>query len=275
MKKILVPTDFSALSLSALHIASTFAKASDATIILFHKEFMSIPYVDYIEPSVSTFDVEAYNQQKSYAQQELEKIVAMPAFEGVKIVPYQPEDFEELGESIGERKDIDLIVMGSKGASGWQEFLDGSHAESVIRHAHCPVLVVKQPIQQFYPQKVMIAVDFETPIDDKALKLLEKEIEEKYIVFVNAPDGFEDTRSLSAKMEAFETEHHLTDHEFIIYNDYSVSSGILHCAEDLQVDLIVMATKARKGLSHFFFGSVTETVINHGDFPVLALAAHE
>jgi hypothetical protein len=39
-------------------------------------------------------------------------------------------------------------------------------------------------------------------------------------------------------MAAFEKEHNLTEHEFVIYNDYSASNGVIHAAEDLQADLI-------------------------------------
>ncbi|WP_026994981.1 universal stress protein [Flectobacillus major] len=274
MKKILVPTDFSELSLAALDIAAMFARATAAEIVLYHKDYISLPYIDYVETPITTFDVEAIEEQHNQTQKRLGQIINSPKYEGLTIVTYNTDDFEELGASIAERTDIDLIVMGSEGASGWKEFLDGSNSESVVRHAHCPVLVIKSPISSFYPRKVLIAVDFETPFDDKVLSLLNKEVEQKYIVYVNASDDFEDTRSIKKKMRAFEQEHNITDHEFVIYNDFSVSNGIIHCAEDLQVDLIVMSTKARSGISHFLFGSVTETVLNHSDIPILATIAH-
>ncbi|MDI9867959.1 universal stress protein [Flectobacillus roseus] len=275
MKKILVPTDFSELSLAALDVAAMFARATSAEIVLYHKDFIILPNIDFIEAPISTYDVETNEAIHNQTQKQLETIIQSPKYDGISIVIYNTDDYEELGEAISERTDIDLIVMGSEGASGWKEFLEGSNSESVVRHANCPVLVIKEPISTFYPRKVMFAVDFETPFDDKLIKTLSHEIEQTYVVYVNTSDGFEDSRTINEKMAAFEKEHNLTDHEFVIYNDYSASNGVIHAAEDLQADLIVMSTKARSGLSHFLFGSVTETVINHSSIPVLAtLAKH-
>ncbi|MFY7825845.1 MAG: universal stress protein [Flectobacillus sp.] len=273
MKKILVPTDFSELSLAALDVAAMFARASSAEIVLYHKDYIFFPNIDFLEAPISTYDVETNQAIHHQTQKQLEEIIQSPKYDGINIVIYNTDDYEELGEAIAERTDIDLIVMGSEGATGWKEFLDGSNSESVVRHAHCPVLVIKEPISAFYPRKVMFAVDFETPFDDKLIKTLSHEIEQSYVVYVNTSDGFEDSRTINEKMASFEQEHGLTDHEFMIYNDYSASNGIIHAAEDLQADLIVMSTKARSGLSHFLFGSVTETVINHSGIPVLATLA--
>jgi nucleotide-binding universal stress UspA family protein len=55
-------------------------------------------------------------------------------------------DVKSIIQSIVEyasRKDIDLIVIGTKGRSGLKKFLMGSVANGIVEHAHCPVLVVR------------------------------------------------------------------------------------------------------------------------------------
>ena len=42
-----------------------------------------------------------------------------------------------------EEKQIDLIVMGTRGRAGFKKLLLGSTAPSVVTYAHCPVLVIK------------------------------------------------------------------------------------------------------------------------------------
>lgn len=57
--------------------------------------------------------------------------------------------------------------------------------------------------------------------------------------------------------------------EVDIYNDYSVEKGILNCAESSAADFIGIPTHGRKGLSHFFIGSVGEDLANHSKRPVI------
>jgi nucleotide-binding universal stress UspA family protein len=43
----------------------------------------------------------------------------------------------------GQQQNVDLIVVGTKGRSGFKRLLLGSVASGVVTYAHCPVLVVK------------------------------------------------------------------------------------------------------------------------------------
>ena len=54
-----------------------------------------------------------------------------------------------------------------------------------------------------------------------------------------------------------------------IYNDYSVEKGILSFARDHEAQLIGISTHGRKGLSHFFNGSISEDMVNHAKMPVI------
>nr|WP_313791405.1 universal stress protein [Lacinutrix neustonica] len=52
-------------------------------------------------------------------------------------------------------------------------------------------------------------------------------------------------------------------------NDYTVEKGILNCANDMNADLIAIATHGRTGISHFFSGSISEDIANHASKPVM------
>ena len=54
-----------------------------------------------------------------------------------------------------------------------------------------------------------------------------------------------------------------------IYNDISVEKGILGFARESNAQLIGMSTHGRKGISHFFNGSVSEDLVNHANMPVM------
>jgi nucleotide-binding universal stress UspA family protein len=62
--------------------------------------------------------------------------------------------------AVGEDESIGLIVMGSRGLGGVKRALMGSVSDSVVRHAHCPVLVVRkegEPDQQETDQEMLLA----------------------------------------------------------------------------------------------------------------------
>ena len=57
--------------------------------------------------------------------------------------------------------------------------------------------------------------------------------------------------------------------EVDIYNDYSVERGVLNYSEKIGADLIGIPTHGRKGISHFFMGSIGEDITNHSPIPVI------
>jgi nucleotide-binding universal stress UspA family protein len=57
--------------------------------------------------------------------------------------------------------------------------------------------------------------------------------------------------------------------EVEIYNDYTVERGVLNYSEGINADLIGIPTHGRKGLSHFFMGSIGEDIANHSKIPVM------
>ena len=81
-------------------------------------------------------------------------------------------------------------------------------------------------------------------------------------------------RSLSTKvaqktMDEFLAEFKINNCSTHIYNDINVEKGILHFAKSINADLIGMSTHGRKGLSHFFNGSISEDLVNHAKRPVV------
>ena len=70
-------------------------------------------------------------------------------------------------------------------------------------------------------------------------------------------------------MEDFVSETSAKNVTTHIYNDINVEKGILHFAKSIDADLIGMCTHGRKGISHFFNGSISEDLVNHAKRPVI------
>ena len=56
-----------------------------------------------------------------------------------------------------------------------------------------------------------------------------------------------------------------------VYNDIRVETGILNFVKEHKVDLICMFPNGRKGIAHFFNGSISSDLVNHSDTPVLTI----
>ena len=70
-------------------------------------------------------------------------------------------------------------------------------------------------------------------------------------------------------MRNFTKGMNLENYSLNIYNDHSVEKGILNFAKEMDAQLVGMSTHGRKGLSHFFNGSISEDLVNHAQRPVI------
>jgi len=137
-KTVLFPTDFSTVSDAALAQATGLARGLNARMVIFHVE----------EPPLAYAGGEFYYGVPEPSKHVLETMLKA-IVPGDPNVPYthrmvmgSPSD-----EIIRMAKDerADMIVMGTHGRSGVARLLMGSVAEQVLRHAPCPVMVVRQP----------------------------------------------------------------------------------------------------------------------------------
>ncbi len=142
IKNILLPTDFSNLSLSAARYAVDIAKQYGARIHLLNvlektPPILAIRSLDLSEDKIiKTIDQDAQNSLKK----ALEKINQDKSVEIIPVIK-KGVDFEIIVDYC-ESNNIDLIVIATHGRTGILHTLLGSVAEKVIRYARCPVLVI-------------------------------------------------------------------------------------------------------------------------------------
>jgi K+-sensing histidine kinase KdpD len=162
--------------------------------------------------------------------------------------------------------------MGTKGASGLQEFLVGSNTEKVVRQATCPVLSVRNVPPDFDMKEIVFASNFENdqlPAISQLKKIQELFGANIHMVYINVPNNFSNSRTIRMRMKEFVQKYQLTHYNFSIYDDNSEEEGIIHFAEEINADVIAVATHGRTGLSHLLSGSIAEDIVNHANRPVL------
>jgi len=273
MKKIIVPIDFSNHSEYALKTAAKLAKKYDAEVMALHMLEMSdimLSASDGLQNEKAVFFFKL-------AEKKFEEFLQKDFLKDIKVTPLVKhfKIFSEVND-VAIEQNADIIVMGSHGTSGLKEYFVGSNTERVVRNADVPVLVVKKELANINFDVVAFACDFsEEGISAylKAKQLFDKMGAKMYLVHVNLPnDRFKSSLEIERSVVNFFTrvDRSLEKMEDICYvADYTVEDGLLNCANKIGADLIAIPTHGRKGLSHFFEGSIGEDVANHSTLPVI------
>ncbi|MBC8757256.1 universal stress protein [Kordia sp. YSTF-M3] len=273
MKKIIVPIDFSIHSEYALEAAAILARKHNAEILALHMLELSNAL---ISEDMNSKQAEAVFYLK-LAEQKFTEFLEKPFLEGVDVTPIVKhfKVFSEVND-VAKEHNADLIVMGSHGSSGIKEVFIGSNTEKVVRHSDIPVLVIKHnPILMDF-EKVVFASDFSKEAIKpyiNASSLFKKLGAKVHLVYVNLPgSSFKSSSEIEIKVADFlkVADGNLDNMNNVHYvNDYSIEQGILNFASAENADLVAVATHGRKGLAHFFEGSISEDIANHSVLPVM------
>ena len=272
MNRILVPTDFSDQAENALKVAAQLAKKFNSEIFLLHMLELPLELVDPVQNSSSHNLPESIFFMK-LAHQRFAKLMARPYLKGIKV--HETVQFHQAFEGImevSEEKECDLIVMGSHGSSGFKEMLIGSNTEKVVRTSTTPVLVIKKKMPDFKVENFVFATDGDIGNRhtlNKAKEFADKLNAKLHLLFINTPNNFLTSEDARKRLEIFAQGSKVTDYEFHIYNDISVEKGVLSFATTMDAGLIGICTHGRKGIAHFFNGSISEDLVNHAKIPVV------
>ena len=271
MKKILVPIDFSKQSEYASKMANRIAKKSKSSVYLLHLIELPSGIVDM--GAGSNFSIP---ESMLYLRKVKEQIISfkdtffdkdLDIKYAIKFQnPY--EGIQKYGDKIG----ADLIVMGSKGLSDFEEILIGSNTEKVVRTSKRPVIVVKKDEKKFKANDLVFASSFKKENNEAFKKFLEfaNQFKSKiHLLKVNTPNKFESTQTARENIKNFIAGYELPKHSINIYSDTTIENGILNFSRDINADLIALSTHGRSGLSHLFSGSVAKNLSKNAIKPML------
>ncbi|MFC5269876.1 universal stress protein [Adhaeribacter terreus] len=275
MKKILVPTDFSAEAHRAFDIATELAHLSGAEVKLLNViEVNGTPNFSATgDTMVGGIDQVYMVKLLEATRAQMQRMLATNRFPDVKISHEVDVDdiFHNIRKTVTD-ENIDLIVMGTKGADGLNEVLIGSNTEKVVRQAHCPVLTVKGTTDVFNVRNIVFPSNFreESPYVVDVLRYFQNLFNAQiHLVYINTPTTFGTSRESKNRMQDFVNRFGLQNYTLNIHNDAVEEDGILNFAHEVDADLIIMATHGRTGFSHLLSGSIAEDMVNHSNLPIL------
>ncbi|MGE6107494.1 universal stress protein [Aeromonas sobria] len=139
IRTLLCPVDFSQMSQPVLDYAVFMAKSHDASLKLVHVVDQLHGFDSYKILHMTALEIT--HEMERQAREQLQQLIdTLPIAAGFTVRFGRAAD-----EIVAQAKEdkVDLVVMGSHGRSGLSHLLVGSVAESVVRHAPCPVLIVR------------------------------------------------------------------------------------------------------------------------------------
>src|SRR6516164_8284665 len=302
IQNILVPIDFSKMSIHAIETAKRLGRRFNATIHLAHVHHWQYP-ADFVGPVISSgFLPESFEEHRNKQLAEELKTVARKS-------GLSPRDqthlrtgasaFHEICK-LAQKIPADLIVMPTHGYTGLKHVFLGSTAERVVQHSPCPVFVARprkgksETGRTPGPHTILVpvdfsgcsrgglryAIDFANEFGARIILL-----HATYLGYIYSSEGTavydipalqkaarktaerqmrQLVRSLNFGRVRFETE----------FTDGSPVLDICAFAKDHNVDLIITSTHGLTGFTHVLIGSIAEQVVRHAPCSVLVVPSH-
>lgn len=268
MKTILLPTDFSQPARKAFAYASKLFKGkNDVRFVLVHayevpsKSGMLISIEDLVKSDVESqlIDEVKFLTEELGMTKKLETFV----YEG---------DIDEALEAAVKKYEANLIIMGTKGASGVKEFFIGSNATKVIRKAICPVIAVPEDALEERPGKILIPVDSERLSEESVKRIKEFALTfNAEVEVLNVASEKSDELVDRNKLESF-FDQQLNGPE--LSYTYQVSNDVVGNIMDAlsdECDMIVMFPHRNNFFDSIFHKSVTNKIASRTNVPLMAI----
>jgi len=302
VQNIIVPIDFSKMSVQAIHVAKQLARRFSASIHLAHVRHLNYA-ADLMAPlpPMVPFAFTPYEQNgEQIALKELKKVASESGVSSASCdVLSGAPPFDEICR-LAHAIPADLVVMPTHGRTGLKHVFLGSTAERIVQHSSCPVLVTRENSAQskngsrFRIKTILVPVDFSS-CSREGLRYAIAFANEfgaqiillhaTYLGYVYSSEGTaiydipglqkaarqtaerkmrDLVRSLDFGAVKFETA----------FTEGSPVTDICAFAKDHDVDLIITSTHGFTGFTHVLIGSIAEQVVRHSPCSVLVVPSH-
>lgn len=272
MKQILYPTDFSDNSEHALPFAMEVARLFGAELTLFNS--YQLPY------SKSNLLVSIQDRMKKDSEEGLNRLVTQIAgiekYKDLEVVKSSRSGgFVSLIPKIAARNNSNLIVMGTKGASGIKEIFIGSSTLEVIQATHCPVLAIPENAKLKRLEKIAFATDFREIKNPKQLEPL-FDIARKinapieFVYILRSSDGDFDEQKAEQAVKLEKMAEGIKTSIFFISNE-DIIDGLSEYINKIEPDILSMLSRSHTLFERLFTSSITSKLSFRTEIPLLVL----
>lgn len=272
MKKILVPTDRSKNANHALQYALNLFSGDEVEFVLFqsfdvpnYAADMPVP-IDVVGAEEMQRELAADTKKIKESSSESGFTFSTKASHGSLVV-----NVEQLVEELG----IDLIVMGTKGASGIAAAIIGSNTADVIQAATCPVLAVPEDADVTkMPQKILFASDNKGISDSEILSPM-LTMADKFGSHIHLMNVLDEGKlsTVDEAVAGLKLDHLLEriSHTFHFENSNNKAEAIENYLNTHNIDMLAVVPRRNNFFDAIFHKSVTRKLALHTTVPLLAM----
>lgn len=273
MKTILVPTDFSDNADNALYYAIELAKKENDKIILLHAY-----HIDYSNPAVPLdFTLEVKNNALSDSENQLKETSLKISYAGkieFDCLSVEGDPLESILSTINN-KNIDIVIMGTKGQTDFLGAIFGSVTAKVIEKATCPVIAV--PAEATF--KDIKKITYATAYNYSDVYALKKVVEiaklfNAQVEILHVTDKANSQIFEKDLMKTFmdDVNHKIqySNMSFQIYDGDNVEEALEEYIENDSTSILVMSAHQRGFFDKLFGKSVTKHMAYHSSVPLMA-----
>jgi len=291
IKNILWAYDFNKASHAAMTYAKELAKLFNAKLIAVNI-VQTHPVLHYELPmDILDYVNELVKKKYKEVETKFQKLSKMIKEERIdfKYIIREGNANEEIIK-IANEEQADLIIMGNNSEEEGNSTFIGSTVLKVIKSTHIPTMVIKKGARQLKIKRILIPTDLAKGYEkvfDLALEIADKfnaEIYFLHIIEIYSYEGIEKVHDrLMVEVSKIVQENtnalkkkagKINIFEFA-RKSINATTGILEFSKEKKIDLIIMGTHARTGVSKYLLGSVTEKIIRLSDLPVIAVFPYE
>ena len=269
--KIVFPIDFSQFSEIAFETAQYLAKVYEGELFILH----------VLEAPVGPARLLGGFNESDARKEATKMIEEYFAKHGDDSIPFTPvvkvgKAHRQIVKAATELN-ANAVVMGTHGASGFQELFAGSNASRVISHAPCPVITIRQEPDHLDYKKILVPLDLTRETGEK-LKLSVEFAEvfggELVVMSVLQNEDPEVKKRLNKRLKMavdYVRKHNVMVSSSLIVSKDSLSETVTKYGEEIGADLIVIMTQQEKAWRESILGTQATRVVNHSNIPVLSI----
>lgn len=254
MKKILIPTDFSAQAHNAIEYAFNLFSPKESTFVLLNT---------YRAPHASSgmlinLTKILSDDSKNGLAQEMQWLSdKYPDHAKQCITESVYSEFPAGVNKMVEKHQIDLVVLGTKGLNGWRNWFSSSNSSLISNSNKFPILVVPDHVSISVPKKVVLASDLEPSIKTLLYKsvagVLKGVVDQFTLLHVNKPTASLSEDNLKEK-EALLSAFEELEPKYDEIASSKVFDGITQYNKNNGVELLIMTARGKS-----FFEKITNT----------------
>ncbi|MBI5541537.1 MAG: universal stress protein [Bacteroidia bacterium] len=270
MKKILVPIDFSADSVNALEHAISFANIIEADVRMIHvKRSKNFEMPFYFKD----FDMVVGKSLDDFMNILIEKYKGKIKTK----LDYKIREGNVFKEITNQAKydDAYLIIMGTHGASGFEELMIGSNAFRVVSNAPCPIITIRNGFEHKDLKNVVMPIDFsketrqKVPFVTELARFFGATVHVIGVAEISSVDITSKINTYCTQVEEYLKEKGVNCTKEVLVGS-NITDITIDYAKKVNAELITIMTDQLTNAA-FWLGPYAQQMVNHSPIPVLSI----